>query len=108
MLSDVWEIWWLYFYLCKEVTKGKGEAAEGGLPSKAELKKTIIGILKKVDFNTVGYILLILISPFYYLVSVYVPVLLLFPKYSSYFSISNVNLYSCIARRLLSLLFWLL
>jgi protein DEK len=36
----------------KDATKGKGEAAEGGLPSKAELKKTIIGILKKVDFNT--------------------------------------------------------
>ncbi|CAM0873760.1 unnamed protein product [Alopecurus aequalis] len=36
----------------KEATKGKGESAEGGLPSKAELKKTIIGILKKVDFNT--------------------------------------------------------
>jgi len=36
----------------KEAMKSKGESAEGGLPSKAELKKTIIGILKKVDFNT--------------------------------------------------------
>ncbi|XP_047084367.1 DEK domain-containing chromatin-associated protein 2-like [Lolium rigidum] len=36
----------------KEATKGKGEAAEGGLPSEAELKKTIIGILRKVDFET--------------------------------------------------------
>lgn len=34
------------------MTKGKCESAEGGLPSKAELKKTIVGILKKVDFNT--------------------------------------------------------
>jgi len=36
----------------KEAAKGKGEPVETGLPSKAELKKTIIGILKKVDFNT--------------------------------------------------------
>ncbi|VAH92165.1 unnamed protein product [Triticum turgidum subsp. durum] len=43
----------------KEAMKSKGESAEGGLPSKAELKKTIIGILKKVDFNTVGYTLII-------------------------------------------------
>jgi hypothetical protein len=43
----------LYFYLGKEAAKDKGEPAETGLPSKTELKKTIIRILKKVDFNTV-------------------------------------------------------
>ena len=48
----------VYLYLGKEATKGKGESAEG-LPSKAELKKTIVGILKKVDFNTVSYTLFI-------------------------------------------------
>lgn len=48
----------MIFYLGKEAMKSKGESAEGGLPSKAELKKTIIGILKKVDFNTVGYTLI--------------------------------------------------
>jgi hypothetical protein len=40
----------------KKVTKGKGESAEVGLPSKDELRKTITEILKKVDFNTVSYV----------------------------------------------------
>ncbi|MBJ7883304.1 hypothetical protein JEM65_22065, partial [Gelidibacter salicanalis] len=37
------------------VTKGKGESAEVGLPSKDELRKTITEILKKVDFNTATF-----------------------------------------------------
>ena len=39
----------------KKVTKGKGESAEVGLPSKDELRKTITEILKKVDFNTATF-----------------------------------------------------
>ncbi|KAL6637329.1 hypothetical protein ACP70R_024901 [Stipagrostis hirtigluma subsp. patula] len=39
----------------KKVTKGKGESAEVDLPSKDELRKTITGILKKVDFNTATF-----------------------------------------------------
>lgn len=39
----------------KKVTKGKGESAEAVLPSKDDLRKTIIGILKKVDFNTATF-----------------------------------------------------
>ncbi|KAF8722061.1 hypothetical protein HU200_022692 [Digitaria exilis] len=38
----------------KKVTKGKGESTGVDLPSKDELRKTIIAILKKVDFNTVS------------------------------------------------------
>ncbi|GJM95880.1 hypothetical protein PR202_ga12664 [Eleusine coracana subsp. coracana] len=39
----------------RKVIKGKGASAEANLPSKDELRKTIIGILKKVDFNTVSF-----------------------------------------------------
>ncbi|GJN24118.1 hypothetical protein PR202_gb11838 [Eleusine coracana subsp. coracana] len=39
----------------RKVIKGKGASAEADLPSKDELRKTIIGILKKVDFNTVSF-----------------------------------------------------
>ncbi|KAL6894655.1 hypothetical protein ACP4OV_008753 [Aristida adscensionis] len=39
----------------RKVTKGKGESADVDLPSKDELKKTIAGILKKVDFNTATF-----------------------------------------------------
>ncbi|XP_062211758.1 DEK domain-containing chromatin-associated protein 4-like [Phragmites australis] len=39
----------------KKVTKGKGGSAEADLPSKDELRKTITGILKKVDFNTATF-----------------------------------------------------
>ncbi|KAL5209722.1 hypothetical protein ABZP36_005345 [Zizania latifolia] len=39
----------------KKVTKGKGESTETGLPNKDELRKTIIEILKKVDFNTATF-----------------------------------------------------
>jgi hypothetical protein len=37
------------------VIKGKGASAEADLPSKDKLRKAIIGILKKVDFNTVSF-----------------------------------------------------
>jgi hypothetical protein len=37
------------------VIKGTGASAEADLPSKDKLRKTIIGILKKVDFNTVSF-----------------------------------------------------
>jgi hypothetical protein len=40
------------FYAGKKVMKGKGASAD--LPGKDELRKTIIGILKRVDFNTVS------------------------------------------------------
>jgi hypothetical protein len=43
------------FYAGKKVMKGKGASAEADLPGKDELRKTIIGILKKVDFNTVSF-----------------------------------------------------
>ncbi|KAK3146784.1 hypothetical protein QOZ80_3BG0271940 [Eleusine coracana subsp. coracana] len=39
----------------RKVIKGKGASAEADLPSKDELRKTIIGILKKVDFNTATF-----------------------------------------------------
>ncbi|WVZ59779.1 hypothetical protein U9M48_009878 [Paspalum notatum var. saurae] len=39
----------------KKVTKGKGESSEAVLPSKDDLRKTITGILKKVDFNTATF-----------------------------------------------------
>lgn len=36
-------------------SKGKSAEAEKALPSKDELQNTIVGILKKVDFNTATY-----------------------------------------------------
>jgi protein DEK len=39
----------------KKVIKGKGASAEADLPSKEKLRKTIIAILKKVDFNTATF-----------------------------------------------------
>jgi hypothetical protein len=41
----------------KGLITSKGQSAEAGkaLPSKDELQNTIVGILKKVDLNTVSY-----------------------------------------------------